>query len=582
MSDFYNNLFAVEITAFGIITAVILVLMQLFHGQFSYRQVGLIFRSGFFALILLMSSFTVVVTCIASVLLALPYHDFFPKVNFHSREIFLNGFTPIILVFLFFLSMFLFIVWILINLRYLKPSNTLVLEAERIKQESIKEFVLKQYGVSRPQPKFEVKTEEEGESGELSITLRTEETENHIKERYERIKKKVKSAKDPFEPLIPIIVKALKESDLTTIDDFCDFIVRISDSFIGSFGKRGKHSDQWDPYDDLIEKYLHFLTDYLRILMELTEKHQLILGKLRFLQASQNIAKGVVKNNNSSETKVILEFWKGVADASIGCYREVFIDIINNYKGIADYAFEKGQVENEYLKDIFRCLSWLGERMLAKEEIEERPLMWSESDTSTFDVLLYTLLSYESEYIKNFPNLYPLIYFDAIEVLFIRMLELYTDSKRKELRNKIFDCVFVYYSFGKAAISVPNEDGAALATFKLCQCYKNSLKRKAFDIASDIADSLVRLGGCAAANNDKLSGKSFLNSRLDDHVIKCLEEIIPNFNYDIELERVIIDIVISGEGDTDTRWDFVKKLGKTLQTNFGMNFDWHTGERLAN
>lgn len=106
-------------------------------------------------------------------------------------------------------------------------------------------------------------------------------------------------------------------------------------------------------------------------------------------------------------------------------------------------------------------------------------------------------------------------------------------------------------------------------------------ERKAFDIASDIADSLVRLGGCAAANNDKLSGKSFLDSRLDDYVMKCLEKIIPNFDYERELGRVIIEIVLSGEGDTDIRWDFVKKLGKTLKTNFGMNFDWRTGKRLV-
>jgi hypothetical protein len=189
-----------------------------------------------------------------------------------------------------------------------------------------------------------------------------------------------------------------------------------------------------------------------------------------------------------------------------------------------------------------------------------------------------TILSYESEYSRKYPNLYPLIYFDAIWVIFSKLLEIYTNSQKNELKNNIFNCVFVYYSFGKAAIFVENEDGAALATSKLKQCYDNSIEQKVSDIEGDIAELLIELGGYAADKSKKLVGKSFLNCKLEDYIIECLRERgIPNSR---NLNKVVLDIALPGKGDYDARWNYVKKLGGVLQTNFDMNFDWRTGKSL--
>ena len=204
LAAFYNNLFAVEITAFGIIAAVILVFLQLFHGQFSYRQVSLIFRNIFFISVFLTSVITIAGTGMASVLLALPSHDFVPKIDFHAQEIFLNYFAPVILLVLFFLAMILFLVWIVVNLKYLKPANTLLLVAKRIKQKNITEFVLKKYGVTSPQPRFKIK--EKRDHLQLSIQIQTEDVEDRVKERHGQITKKVANATDPFDMLIPGIM----------------------------------------------------------------------------------------------------------------------------------------------------------------------------------------------------------------------------------------------------------------------------------------------------------------------------------------------------------------------------------------
>jgi len=517
----------------------------------------------------------------ASVLLALPSHDFVQKINFHTQEIFLNDFTPVTLLVLFFLAMILFLAWIVVNLKYLKPASTLLLLAKRIKQKNITEFVFKKYGVTRPQPRFKI--EEERDHQQLSIQIQTEDVEDKVKNRHEQITKKVANAPDPFDMLVPIVVTALKDSDLTTVDSFCGVLVRISDRFIGSLGKGDEKSEEWDPYADLTEKYLQYITDYIQTFLDLSEKHQLAIGKLKFLQASKQIGEKVVRRNKQSEIKVLLNFWKNAGDISIGESREIFNAVVNNYKIMADYLFENNLLDaNELISDILRDLGWLGERLLGKAELEDKPLMWDGRDsTGNFDVLLATLLSYESKYNDRYPKSYPLIFFDAIYVVFAKLLELYKDPKRERLRESILNCVFVYYSFGKAAISVQSEDGAALATFKLEQSYKRSLERDALDIAREIADLLVCLGGRVAANNKKIGSKSFLNQPLEDYIINCLSNKIPDFNYQKEWERVVVDVILPGQGNHDARWNFVKKLGKTLQTNFGMNFDWHTGKSLT-
>jgi hypothetical protein len=582
IGGFYNNLFAIEITAFGIITAVVLVFLQLFYSQFSYRQISTIFRNIFFYLVFFISVTTVTITGMASALLALPSHSFFPSIDFNIREVLLNKLTLVVMLAAFALAMILFIVWIVINIKYLKPENILLLAAKRINKNDIARFVLKKYGVNQPQPQIQTNINKKDGYNQVEIKIHTLAVESRTVEKYECFKRAVANATDPLDPLIPIVVKALKDSDLKTVDNFCDILIRISSEFIGYLENENKSNAEWDPYDGLAEKYLKFLTDYVKILLELSEKHQLNIGKIKLLNATERVAKEIVQRNRQFEMMVLFDFWKDVGGVSISKSDEVFTTIINNYKEIIDYYFDHKQIrDNEALKGIFRSLSWLGRRLLRKENIFDKPTMRGEYGSDTFNLLLGTLLSYESEYNNNHPDSYPLLYFDAIEVITKQLLELYVDPEKKWLKSNIIDCVFVFYSFGQAAISVQNEEGAALATLRLGQLYKESLKLNAHDVGGEIADLLVRLGGHAAANLKKLTGKNFLGCRLEQYVIKFLREKIPDFNYGKELERVVLDIILPGEGDHDIRWNYVKELGKALQTNFGMNFDWRNGAPLA-
>ncbi len=579
LSVFYNNLFVVEITAFGIIAAVILVFMQLFHSQFSYKHISIIFRSTYFISVFSMSVITITGTGLASVLSALPSHNFVQKINFHIREILSNNYAPFVLFILFFLSMILFLTWIVINLKYLKPENVLLLVAKRIKRKNVAEFILMKYGVTAPQPKLKIN--ENMNHQQISIQIQTEDVNYEIKKRYDQIMKKVANATDPFEMLVPIVVTGLKNSNLTTIDNFCNILVKISDSFIGSLDKTDKKTEDWDPYSDLTTKYLQYIIDYIQTFLNLSEKHQFVIAKTKFLQVTRQIGEMTIRQNEHDEMKVLFNFWKNTGEISI--VQNIFNDVVKNYRAIADYLFENNLIEgNEILSDIFKDLGWLGKCLLGKSEFEDKPLVWDDRDViSNFDVLFDTLLSYGDKYSNRYPKSYPLIFFDAIYGVFDKLLILYKNHQKIRLKESIFNCVFVYYSFGKASVSVQNEDGAALATMKLKQSYSETLEHKVFGIGEEIVDLFIRLGGCAADSDGKMGVKSFLYQPLEDYIIDCLSDKIPDFDYQKELEGGVVDVILPGQGNYDARWNFIKKLGKTLQTNFGLNFDWHTGKSLT-
>src|SRR4030042_4765484 len=70
--SFYNNLFTIEIAAFGIIAAAIFVFLQIVYSQFSYREVYGIFKNVSLILYLIISIATLLLTAAGSLILSFP------------------------------------------------------------------------------------------------------------------------------------------------------------------------------------------------------------------------------------------------------------------------------------------------------------------------------------------------------------------------------------------------------------------------------------------------------------------------------------------------------------------------------
>jgi len=423
LSNFYNNMFAIEIAVYGIIAATMFVFVQMFHAQFSYRQIGLAFKNIWLILYVALSSLTMIFTAAASLELSLPSHNFLPWWDVGSRALFVNEFTPLLLLIVFFASIIVCVVFVIRNLRYLHPSRVLLLIGESIRNEDIKNFLLKKFGVPLPSKwmwmhkpkKSQTATATDSDLNELGDDNDNKVGLPHKKERdpelaykeYEKVKNKAKDAPDPFEPISVILVSALRKGDIGILNEICDVLVNISRRFLTSVETRGSGAS-WSPYSKIGRWYVEHMGDFLWAHMQIAEKQSLDLGRVMMLEISNRIAKHVVVKREFLEIKAVLDFWKKVGDDAIGRRIDSFICVITCYDDLCEKAFGEGiSVNQQWIDEIFRHLGWLGEKLFSKQPIEDEPLMIDDYHYPVHNRFLDILLSYSQKYDSKYPDSYP-------------------------------------------------------------------------------------------------------------------------------------------------------------------------------
>jgi hypothetical protein len=590
IAGFYNNLFAVEIAVFGIIAAAIFVFLQIVYSQFSYREVYGIFKNVSLILFLVVSSITLLLTAGGSLLVSFPELNPALGANFAVNDIFRNWVMAFSLLFLFLFSLVLFAVFTFLNISYIRPSKVALLISKRIKREQIQDYLLNKYGItppdhwlflSRPMDFVIVqstgsdteKRQELSEEERAQIESKKQQVERQLsdnKKTYEKVKKMVEHAQDPIEPLNALMLRAINNVDLGTISEVQSVLLDISADFMENC-KNGRDAEEWSPYSGISQKYLEYLTGLLRIHLSMCDRQKLDSVKLTILETSEKVANQVISSNLAG-LDIILTFWKEVADSAIGKSREIFNKIMQLYRNLADYAFEKGIEDNKnWLDEIFRHLGWLGERLIRSQGIEEKPLMRDYQYFNEYDQLFEVLLTCSHEYNNKYPASYPLIYFDLVYVMFLQLVSVAKKSQSQRLKENIFSCLYVYSSFAEVAIPKGNSNGAALATARLKDSYDKLVSEDLEDSAREAIGLLIRVGGMAARHRDKLQKVEFIRGGLIDQYIMDTAVTSP-------FRDKISSTIWEAYTGQDVDWDFVVEMGKRLQTNFGFMFDWTTGD----
>jgi len=93
MPAFYNNLFGIEITVFGIITAGIFVFLQILHSNFSYKDMLLSFKWVSLATYSVLSVFVILITGLGALHFAMGIHDLLTHWDLNSSIIFGSDYT---------------------------------------------------------------------------------------------------------------------------------------------------------------------------------------------------------------------------------------------------------------------------------------------------------------------------------------------------------------------------------------------------------------------------------------------------------------------------------------------------------
>lgn len=591
--NYYNTLFGIEIAIFGIISAVILVFIQLVYSNYSYRHISHILANRWLKLYFVFSTIDLLITSAGSYFLSLGHHDIFPGIYLGTDLIITNQFYALVCLLLIFLSISFFIILIVKDITYLQPHRAIFLLLKNTTYDQIKEYLWKKYGL---EPPYNLRIRFAGTI--LDDLKRPKETkkarEARLKKQYQKedeelkrveaeikvINARVQNAEDPLLPIRDMMIQFVKRADLSSLEESSNLIGDITTSFFKSLPKTTK---SWKAEDILAARYTDHLIELLETVVEVADKEQLESAKRIIIESSHKIALHLYEANYFGELDKIEEFWQRTADKSIGNSTILFQNIIKYYQEIGEKLFKslsdkdsKIEENERIIENLFRYIGWLGERLLIKLPLEESPLFQNYEYSTEYDTYYNCLLTFSSIYDREQPKLYPLIYFDALYVVLKRLAKIYKTDQKSRLDENIFSIAYSFASFAENAIPAENGRGASLAAIRIKESY-DELKKEGLDKeANDVIKLLVRIGMLAAVHKVKLKAADFMSKSLDMWVI---EELV-NSGEEISGEVSESYIKLMG-GDHDKRWAFIVELGMRMGTNFGFMFDPADGKMYA-
>lgn len=587
LTGFYNSLFGIEIALFGIISAVILVFIQLIYSNYSYKHINHILTNKWFVFYVGLSTVDLLITAAGSYFLSLTNHDLIPKFYLRTDIIVSSPWYALVCLLLIFISIVFFILLVSKDLSYLHPRKAIFLLLKNTNYVQIRDFLWKKNRLEIPYNlRFKIVLDGENpkEINEENLKKQDQEDSQEIKRIdavIEHIKKRVEFAQDPIQPIRDMMVQFIKKSDFSSLDESAVLVEQVTDTFFKSLPIK---SEKWKPEDTLALKYTEHLIRLFETVLEVADKEQLESAKIILVELSYRIALKLLGNGKFGELDKIEELWQKIADDSIGKSTVLFQNIIGYYKNIGEKLF-KLHGNNTFLKitdnekiieNLFRYIGWIGERLLIKQPFEESVLFPNYSYSTEYDEYYNCLMTFSDIYNNDQPEAYPLVYFDVLIVIMKRLISIYIKDKKSQVDRNIFSFAYAFSSFAEKAIQVENARGAAISVKRIEEAYEDLKKAKLDKEANDVIKLLVEIGFIAAGNNNKLDFVDFIGKPLDQWIIEKLA----NSREDIASEVLESYIKTSGV-DHDLRWGFIVELGKKMGTNFGFMFDASTGQMYA-
>lgn len=588
LQNFYSTLFEIEITIFGIISAVIFVFIQLVYTYYSYNHIGQILKNKW----LIIFYICIILSLILSAVGALVQTFSIQKYLLEITNEYIYGLLCLSLIFI---SLSVLTIFVIKNISFLQPHRAIFLLSDTINFKKIRDYLWHKYELELPynlQFKF-VFTDDLKEAISESYEQKIEESHKFqlaedqkieaINKEINKIKKKTTNAEDPFIPIRDMMIQFIKRYDLNSLAESKLLVTKIIKSFLSNIPK--DIEKDWSPNNVLSKNFTQYILEFLSTILEIAEKEKLESAKKIILNICFEYSSECFNYGFYDEIILIDKFLLQVADDSIGKSSIVFIDIMNHYKDTGEKALDliyKNQDQNDHqyqeiIKDVCKAIGWLGERLLTRLPLENSPLMMNFDYSTEYDSLLNCLFTFDHYYCNKLPQQYPLIFFDTIIVILSKLVLIVSkNNTNRSLGDHIFDLSYTFAEFAESAIEVGNSDGAALAALNLKEAYTEILDAKLSNLANDVLKSFIKIGMLAAGSKNLLKEVDFMDKPLDIWIA----DVIVNSGVDIEASVIDNYIHAFGVPDHDAIWEWIVSLGMRLRTNFGLSFDPETGQRI--
>ena len=271
-----------------------------------------------------------------------------------------------------------------------------------------------------------------------------------------------------------------------------------------------------------------------------------------------------------------MEFWRTIAAESLNSKPELFKRAVSIIGEVNQNTLKNEKLKWDAIEDFAdnsnRALGWLGEKLLEDKPPESKTLMISDT-TTQFGALMGAVLDIGWDMHSKRAAEYPLIYFDCLYVI-AKKLAPYCKSEEdyeRDIGNSLFSLMYEVFNFGEAAITAKNIRGAGLALLKLQEHIKiaednNLTKHKQY-----ILDDILRLGALAEANGIEGVPDFWYGDgdNLADVAIHLLSKHIGGHTLNSEAYEVLIKTSTNGKHDEVMK--YIRRAGKALGTDFGMN-----------
>ena len=579
--SFYSNLLTIEITVFLAVLATIFVFIQLLYSNYSFRYVSYIFKDTILIFYFIISIVVVAFTSLGVLSIILEKYTF----------IFINTYSIISVISGFFLSICILIIFILNNVKYLRPSTALLLSIRNINYKNIRMFLFKKYGIRSPDEvamfnfydNFPSGIEYDSQKSDeekidldkidfdklrKSFKLAKKTNANYLRamKEFKILNRKVKKVINPLQPISDLGLKSIVRADFQTLIEVKNAFCDISDGFIRKLPKLDKK--EWSFDSGLGNIFLNEIIENLDNQLELSESKNLDLFKLSMVDISNCLFNSLYSYEKNNLIPLIFSFWKRTADLSITKSQKLFIKIMHFYRDSSKKLFKKFDINKKVIEINIRDVGWLGERLLKKNEIEIKPLIYDYDYSNEYDALLECIFSFENEY-KNYPDADPYVYFEILDVILEKEATIIAKAKQSIIKDNFFQIAYIYYSFGEEAMRKGNGRGAGLSVQYIFKAYEMLKKNDFNEDAESVLKLLLKYGGVAHGFGKNLKELPLTTGSIDEFVVDKMSEIKEDFPYESEFREMFIKSYEYG-GTPEVR-KYIKKFKEKMNRDFGFN-----------
>lgn len=562
LGSYYNSLFVIQVTVFGIGFAGLIALTQILRPLLSFKSTQQIIRSTSFVVTSALIVVSIATTSLTTLLLSLDKHNIL-WFNAHTGSItHSEWFAAANLTLV--VGTFISLAWLVAQeTKYLIPSNALDFLGQKTQPEDINAYFEDAY-LPEPMPPMHIRFFGAAASKKDKRTDEEINAEYELKlADYKRRKAKIATKENPLLPLESYLMQAVRRDDLQAAQAALKALEKVIIDVANS-----KH-----------RKILYELVKYYSTIIgncvELASAHGLQSVLLEAVDSTDRVATALAKKKKVRELNPLIDLWQDIGDEYMGKQPAVFKRVMSATRSAGESIINNTSVATENMREtadnIDRCLGWLGERMLSVSAPEEKMLMNLTYETE-FNALMNAVLGIGYAFERSRPDIYPLIHYDNLYVIANKLAPYCSDEEHDtDNRNTLFSLMYGIKTFAERAIDSGNVPGASLSMLRLREQYDIAKKFSLNQQMEDCLIAIMDVGAYAAAAKFEGVANFIRTESIADEAIRLIGENIGNIDLDHEASEIMIKQSVGTESGYDEVKKYLVKLGDRLGTNFGLN-----------